>query len=522
VTTTYSPLPGGPDHATYSARLATCATCRHRTATQCRPAQQLTSILARLPNGRCPAGLWPDQPLNDFSPPAPAAADGRVSVAVICHNQAEYLAEALRSVRNQTAAPASIVVIDAASTDHTREIAAAFAPYGIQYLRTDSHNLARARMLAYQHTRGEFLLTLDADDLLGPTYLADGLAALATDPAAGIAWTDLTQFGDKSGPLRLTAGDPNRSNWIHSGAIVRRAALDQLEERDAWPTDWNPLAHHDWRLWRCVLRNGWTAVKSPAAYHYRRHSASLTARQTAEKTPWPILADLAHEPIQLFIPASGRWTLLDRLPRLLETTATAHSGRLSLALAVTTADPIFLRDLERLAADAVTAGNLAGYTLYRHDVGPEHLADQNRHSPDTYRAVQIAMSRLYARALRDTTAEYLWILEDDIGPPADALATMLAGFDAAVASVALPYRSRFHPSFVAWDHTGQPYRQPPAAGLAPVGGNGFGCCVLRRSFFRHFPIRSDRSGNYDPEFYADLRRRGGVALVDWSAPCTHG
>lgn len=529
--TPYRQLAGGPDQTTYRQRLAACTGCAFQTAATCKPTNQLTSVLCRLPLARCPAGLWPDSPppaTTTQNPltlyqPSTQPTDNRCSVAIICHNQGHFLAEALASIRWQTTKPAQILIIDAASTDNTPATIAnslAQSPE-IQTLRADSANLAQARHLAYQNTTGEFLVTLDADDLLGPTYLEQGIAALDRHSSAAIAWTHLDQFGDATGPLTLTAGDINRANWIHSGAVVRRAALDQLAPETAWPNHWNPLSHHDWRLWRCILANGWTAIHSPAKYHYRRHAQSLTYRQRSEATPWPILADLHHEPIEIFVAASGRCQLLDRLYNVLKHASQRHAGPLALRVAVTTQHAPFLDRLSQIATQATRDNLIQSARIYRHHVGTPALADANRRQPDNYRAVQIAMSRLYSKALAETHGEYLWILEDDIEPPPEALPAMLAAFDHNVASVALPYRSRFEDSYVAWSLTEEPFRTRPHSRPAPVGGNGFGCVILRQSFCAGIPIRSDRGGNFDPEFYNDLRARHGIALVDWSRSCTH-
>lgn len=527
---TYTQLPGGPPEPVYAARLDTCAKCRYRVGPTCKPSAQLTTVLARLPGGRCPSALWPDQKPPSSSVPTPSPgrvsvnlvnANRRVAVAIICHNQCQYLAEAIRSVRHQTAEPAEVLVVNAGSNDGTEAVAKQFGDQ-IRYIALESSDLAKARWEAYAQTEGEFLVTLDADDMLGHTYLADAVDTLDRRPTAGIAYTQLTQFGTSSGILPLDVGEIHRSNWIHSGSVVRRACLDQLTRAEGWPVDIDILAHHDWRLWRAVLRRGWTAAESRGIYHYRRHSASLTARMAAEETPWAVRADLKHEPIDLFIPASGRRRLIERLPRIVLDAAWGHRGPLSLRVAVTTDDPRFLEDLNKVTNDLIGNRVVDSVRIYRDDVGQCGLADFNRREKSTHRAVQVAMSRIYSRALAETTSEYLWILEDDIGPPADALPAMLAGFDHSVASVALPYLSRFQASYVVWSHEGEPYRSPPFSSLFPVGGNGFGCVVLRRSWFSSIPIRSDRSGDYDPEFYRDLSARGGIALVDWSRPCSHG
>lgn len=58
------------DHAAFEARLRACARCPLRMGQYCRPANQLTTVLARLGDGRCPTGQWPGEPAT-LKRPAP-------------------------------------------------------------------------------------------------------------------------------------------------------------------------------------------------------------------------------------------------------------------------------------------------------------------------------------------------------------------------------------------------------------------------------------------------------------------
>lgn len=90
--------------------------------------------------------------------------------------------------------------------------------------------------------------------------------------------------------------------------------------------------------------------------------------------------------------------------------------------------------------------------------------------------------------------------------------------DADVASVAAPYKSRYHVGYVAWMEHMRPLLGGQSA--QQVGGNGFGCTLLRRSIMRQttFAHRAE-TGDFDPNFYAWLARHEGGryrALLDWS------
>jgi hypothetical protein len=153
-------------------------------------------------------------------------------------------------------------------------------------------------------------------------------------------------------------------------------------------------------------------------------------------------------------------------------------------------------------------------------VGAPGLADENRRDQTVRRHVQLAMPQIYNRVNRECATEYLWIVEDDIIPPDDACERLLRSFDADTASVAAPYRSRFHPGYVAWDVQGKMIEQP-GQGVETVGGNGFGCVILRHSVLRDVVFHHGGRGDYDPNFYAELRGTRFRAKVDWSAECEH-
>ncbi len=82
-----------------------------------------------------------------------------------------------------------------------------------------------ARTMALSHADGEYVKTLDADDLLPPGALARDLAALEADPALGWATSralDLLPDGSTAG----FPGDPDH------GPIERGAVLDHWKAND--------------------------------------------------------------------------------------------------------------------------------------------------------------------------------------------------------------------------------------------------------------------------------------------------
>ena len=147
------------------------------------------------------------------------------------------------------------------------------------------------------------------------------------------------------------------------------------------------------------------------------------------------------------------------------------------------------------------------------------LADKPRQK--NHKEVSLAMARIYNRMQREAQTEYLWIVEDDNLPPDNACERLLQRFDADTASVSAAYWSRFAHGYVAWRHDRSRIREK-GFGVQQVGGNGFGCVILRRSVLRDtlFTATLDIPA-YDNAFYHRLAATRFKAKLDWSVQCDH-
>gem|GEM_PF-3348556 len=231
-----------------------------------------------------------------------------VAVVIPCHNYGRYLAECLESVLAQSLAPAEIVVIDDASTDHTRAVADRFAGRGVRCLRIEARSPHEARRAGLLATSAPLVCCLDADDRIAPDYLAAAVPLFA-DPRVGIAYSPVTDFGDSDLVWNPVPGDIEDSNFIHAGAVFRRAAADRSRAFDR-P---NEATVEDVEVWKRILRDGWQVARNPAMYYYRKHTGSRSELRPRrlDRLVVSVYLNSAADPQSGHRIAADRWDLVE-------------------------------------------------------------------------------------------------------------------------------------------------------------------------------------------------------------------
>lgn len=206
----------------------------------------------------------------------------QVAVVVVCHDLGRYLEEALESVRRQTLPASEVVVVDDGSTDlRTRQVLARLEEQDVRVVRTPNRGLSAARNLGVGLTSAPYVVVLDADDLLAPTYLERHAEVLKREPDVGFVGAALQAFGaaryvwappTPTLPRALVFGYP------HCSAMFRRASFEAVGGFDEAFS-----AYEDMDFWTGVLARGFRARLLPEPlffYRIRERSMLRTALRT--------------------------------------------------------------------------------------------------------------------------------------------------------------------------------------------------------------------------------------------------
>ncbi|MBO4300125.1 MAG: glycosyltransferase [Desulfovibrio sp.] len=109
-----------------------------------------------------------------------------ISVIIPCYNYARYLPIAVESALSQqsSALNVEVIVVDDGSTDDTPRVAQQYG-HRIRYMFQENQGLSSARNTGMRAAHGDFLLFLDADDLLSPGKSGKTFAAFCPPPGSG-------------------------------------------------------------------------------------------------------------------------------------------------------------------------------------------------------------------------------------------------------------------------------------------------------------------------------------------------
>jgi glycosyltransferase involved in cell wall biosynthesis len=205
----------------------------------------------------------------------------KVSIVIVCYNQAHYLREAIESALAQTFPDIEVLVIDDGSTDNTAKVASSFPD--IRYFPQRNQGLAAARNTGIRQSEGNYIVFLDADDRLLPDAIETGLILFHKRPELGFVYGGYRRISKAGTPLPTP--EPDRVDgdyyWhllrgnivgMHAAVMYSRAALTQVGGFDS-----RLRACEDYDLYLRMARRWPVCRHDGCVAEYRQHDQNMSA-----------------------------------------------------------------------------------------------------------------------------------------------------------------------------------------------------------------------------------------------------
>lgn len=192
-----------------------------------------------------------------------------VSVCINAYNSENFIAETLNSICSQSYSNLQIIVVDDASDDATAEAVKSVNDPRIElYSLAQNGHISNANNEAYLKVRGEYMLHIDADDVICPGLIEKSIDYLEQHPECGATFCRLSTIDQDGNPVvneyienvfKVTAKTQaefvrlffdSLNHLSHTGVTMRKSVIDDIGFHDL------SLCYlHDFDYWtRLVLK----------------------------------------------------------------------------------------------------------------------------------------------------------------------------------------------------------------------------------------------------------------------------
>jgi peptidoglycan/xylan/chitin deacetylase (PgdA/CDA1 family) len=214
-----------------------------------------------------------------------------VSVVIANYNYGRYLPEAVDSVLRQSRRPDELIIIDDGSDDGSQEVVERYRNVARLVFNDRNLGIVPTFRCAVEHTTGDYVVILGADNRMRADFIERCRAALDRDASVAVAYTDMALFGPRArllaeqvGAVAAAADDvylwefpdptaealealPER-NFMHGSSMYRRVDYDRV---GGYQQSEGPEDHNLFR--RMVAQQGRRPARVPGALlEYRQHS----------------------------------------------------------------------------------------------------------------------------------------------------------------------------------------------------------------------------------------------------------
>ncbi|MEM6644274.1 MAG: glycosyltransferase [Bacteroidota bacterium] len=189
-----------------------------------------------------------------------------VSVVCLCHNQAEYVEEAIQSVTKQTHPNIQLIVVDDGSEDASKTVISALSKqHDFTFISLEQAlGNCRAFNQALKKCQGAYVIDLAADDLLLPNRIEEGLKTF-DQKEIGVEFCNVENVDPKGNTISIhfKPDQPVFEKDIYEklittyfisppGMMMKKEVLDELDGYD------ESLSYEDFDFW----------IRSSRDHHY--------------------------------------------------------------------------------------------------------------------------------------------------------------------------------------------------------------------------------------------------------------
>lgn len=213
-----------------------------------------------------------------------------VTLAMPIYNYAKRLNPTLQSVFSQDYTNFEITIVNDGSNDEycLMKLDSLEEQEGIRIIHKENTGVSDTRNVAVREGKGEYILPLDADDMILPGYLKTGVNLIKKNPKISPVYCDTIHVGEMQGLEKRPEWSPERllsGPFIVNSSMYSREAYESIEGYNTEMKGWV-----DYDLWVQMMDAGFIGKRIPKGlfiyFHHEsegKGSVSTSARQNMKQ-----------------------------------------------------------------------------------------------------------------------------------------------------------------------------------------------------------------------------------------------
>jgi len=201
-----------------------------------------------------------------------------VSVVIPYYNRFDTIDDTLRSLEWQTFNNFEVIVVDDHSSDR-KSIEKLDHLRGAKIIHQETNQgVSAARNRGIAEAKGKYVVCLDSDDMLEPTFIEKAVIAVEANPDVSLVSTYQDMFGVINELFEKPQYDPIRlfeDNMVITAALFRREAWLQS---GGYKSD---IGYEDWEFWLTLAEHGFWGKQIPEPLFMYR--TSMQSRYVDDK-----------------------------------------------------------------------------------------------------------------------------------------------------------------------------------------------------------------------------------------------
>ena len=208
-----------------------------------------------------------------------------IALVIPSYNQQEFLPEAIESVLAQKRKPDEFVIVDDGSTDSSLDYAKSYEIKGVKAISQVNKGLSSARNTGIMNTTTDYILFLDADDMLMENAL-ERIMEVAEETDADVVAPSFRCFGTRQGDVilqpQIIIQDFIGGNRIGYFSAIKRSVLLEVGGYSPRMVE----GWEDFHLWFDIFKRGHSLITLPdilVLYRTKENSMYLESLKHEKK-----------------------------------------------------------------------------------------------------------------------------------------------------------------------------------------------------------------------------------------------